>query len=187
MGPDIPRNDGSQEPTSLLRWWTQESYNHHKSSVTDRKKSHVQAMMKFIKEKWSHMSPDACQTLTKGEQKYLTLRNKRFSEKTRISMHRMHRTNLKTMSSVRSNGQKTVKKVVKEINIVGRIANRTRSSSDNGRPLELTLCLLLCCLMRTKCLTKPTKRVLIKEMETHLKPEDYYYVHVWRLCVRHVF
>ena len=131
MGPDIPRNDGSQEPTSLLRWWTQESYNHHKSSVTDRKKS--MAMMKFIKEKWSHMSPDACQTLTKGEQKYLTLRNKRFSEKTRISMHRMHRTNLKTMS-FRSNGQKTVKKIVKEINIVGRtlqIARDRRLTTDD--------------------------------------------------------
>jgi len=32
----------------------------------------------------------------------------------------IHRTNLKTMSSVRSKGQETVKKVVKEINVVGR-------------------------------------------------------------------
>ena len=92
---------------------THESYNHHESSqsITDRKKSHAQVMMKFIKEKGC--LPNTAEFCDKSTHA------KRFSEKTRMS-NSIHRTNLKTMSSVRSKGQETVKKVVKEINVVGR-------------------------------------------------------------------
>ena len=180
---------------------THESYNHHElsQSTTDRKECHVQAMMKFIEEKGSPMSPDACQTLhnfvtkelmptdirddilnalTKGEQKYLTLRNERFSEKTTRISNSIHRTNLKSMSSVRSKGQKTVKKVVKKINIVGKtleIARDRGLTTDDLLNYEIVPSALL--FDEDQMMTKLTKSVLIKEMETHLKPEDYNYDH----------
>ena len=182
---------------------THDSYHHHESSqsTTYHKEAHVQAMvgLQFIEEKGSPMSRDACETLqnfvtkelmstdirneilnavSKGKEKYLSLRKNRFLTKTQRITNSIHRTNLKTMNTARSKAQNTVKKVVKEINIVGRTLEIVR---DRGLTTED---LLKCDVVPSPLLfdedgmmTKPTKSVLVKEMETHIEPEDYNYDH----------
>lgn len=113
---------------------------------------------------------DIMKTLSKGEQKYLILRNERFFKKT--TRKSIHRTNLKTMSTARSKGQDTVKKVVKQVNIVGRtleIARERVLTTEDLLKYDVVPSLLF---DYDGMMTKPIKSVLVKEMETHLEPED---------------
>ena len=180
---------------------THESHQHHHESsqkTIDRKEDHIQDMLRFIEEKGSPLSPDACQTLqnfvtkelmpldirkdilnaiSKGEQKYLDFRKSRLYEKsTRISAT-IHRTNLKTMNSAKSKGTNPAKKL-KETNIIGRnieIARDRGLSTDDLLMYDIAPSPLL--FDDDGMMTKPTKSVLIRELETCLKPEDYRYEH----------
>ena len=179
---------------------THKSYHHHESSqtTTDHKEGQIQAVMKFIEEKGSPLSPDACETLQnfvtkelmpsdirddilnalqRGEQKYLLLRSSRFSEKTTRISASIHRTNLKTMTSARSTRQNPDKKA-KQINIVGRtveIVCDRGLTTDDLLKYDIAPSPLL--FDDDGMMTKPTKSILVKELETHLKPEDYRYHH----------
>lgn len=180
---------------------THESYQHHESSqsTTDRNEAHVQAMVKFIEEKGSPMSPNASETLqnfvtkelmpsdiredilnalSKGKEKYLSFRKERFLMKTHSINSTIHRLNLRTMNTARSKPQKTVKKAVKEINIVGRtleIARDRGLTTEDLLKYDVVPSPLL--FDEDGMMTKPNKSVLVKEMEMHLKPEDYNYNH----------
>ena len=104
---------------------THESYHHHEASqsTTDRKEAHVQAMVQFIEERGSPMSRDACETLqnfatnelmstdirndilnavSKGKEKYMSVRKDRFLTKTQRITNSIYRMNLKTMNTVRN-------------------------------------------------------------------------------------
>ena len=180
---------------------THETYTHHQSSqvTTDRKEAHLQEMMRFIEEKGSPLSVGTSPTLqnfatkelmsdnirndmlnayTKGKEKYLTFRKERFLQKTTRISNTIHRANLKTMKTVRNKPQKTIKKTVKEMNIAERnieIARERGLSTTDLLNYDVVPSPVL--FDYEGLITKPAKSQLVKELEVHLKPEDYSYSH----------
>ena len=180
---------------------THESHQHHHESsqkTIDRKEDHIQAMLRFIEEKGSPFSPDASQTLqnfvtkeimppcirndilnaiSRGEEKYLEMRKSRLYDKTTRISATIHRINLKTMRSTK-NKETNKAKSIKETNIIERaieIARDRGLSTDDLLTYDLAPSPLL--FHDDGSMTKPTKSVLIRKLETCLKPEDYSYGH----------
>ena len=180
---------------------THETYNHHESSqsTTDRKKTQIQRMMRFIDEKGSPLAARASTTLqnfvtkeimsedirndilnafTKGKEKYLTFRKERLLEKTTRISNTIHRENLRTMKNIRNKPQKTIRSTVKEMNIAERnieIARERGLTTKDSLQYDVVPSPVL--FNDEGLMTKPAKSQLIKELETHLKPEDYNYRH----------
>lgn len=178
-----------------------ESHNHHESSkaTTDRKESKSQAMIKFIEEKGSPLNENASKILQnfatkevmtmeirndvlnvfdKGKEKYQTLRSKRFVEKTSGICETINRMNLKTMKTIREKPKPTMRQAVKEMNIAGKnieIARDRGLTTEDLLKYDVTPSPTL--FTADGMMTSPQKSQLIKELETHLKPEDYNYKH----------
>ena len=105
-------------------------------------------------------------------------RQERFIDKTTRLSAVIHRSNLKSMKTIRSKPQKTIKKTIKELNIADKNIEIAR---DRGVTTET---LLLYDVVPSPLLfdeeglmTKPDKSQLLKELETSLKPDDYGYKH----------
>lgn len=180
---------------------THETYSHHESSqaTTKRKEGHIQEMMRFIEEKGSPLSLDASKTLqnfvtkevmsddiktdmlnafSKGKEKYLNFRKERFVTKTERISSTIHRTNLKTMKTLRKKPQKTTKTTVKEMNIAERnieIARERGLTTDDLLKYDVVPSPVL--FDDAGMMTKPAKSKLLMELETHLKPEELTYSH----------
>lgn len=180
---------------------TQESCSHHESSLssTTKKERHIQAMMAFIEEKGSPLSPEAPATLhnfvtkeimdkdirhdmlnayEKGKEKYLEFRHQRFEQKSTRLSDRIHRTNLKTMQSIRQKPQQTTKTVVREMIIMEKTVEIARDRGFTTEDLLKYDVASSPLLFNTDgSMTKPSKSDLLKELEANLKPDDYRYAH----------
>ncbi len=169
-----------------------EMCSHHESlqATTDRKETHIQAMMTHIEEIGSPLSSqDASKTLANlvtkevmpedikndmlnafagRSKKYLVFRKERFIEKATHIGNTIHCTHLRTMNAIRTKPQKTNKTTVKERNIA-------ESNIDIARGVGLTTEELLKYDVAPSTvmfddggiMTKPGKTLLIKELETH--------------------
>ena len=108
----------------------------------------------------------------------MKFRLKRFVQKSTRLSECIHRTNLKTMQSIRNKPQKTIKKAVKELNIVEKTIEiaRDRGLTTNDL-LKFDVAPSPLLFNNDGMMTSPAKSQLLKELETHLKPEDYAYRH----------
>ncbi len=119
---------------------TDEAYSHHESShAVTIQEAHIQAVIEFMEEKGSPLSDqtpcilhnfvtkevmtedirnDVLNAFVRGKEKYLSFRPTRFIQKSIRLSESIHRTNLKTMDAIRHKSQKTIKKTVREMNIV---------------------------------------------------------------------
>ena len=67
-----------------------------------------------------NIGSDMLKVFTKGKEKYLSSRSDRFTKKTTRISNVIHRSNLKTMKTIRSKPEKTIKKTMKQMNIAER-------------------------------------------------------------------
>ena len=120
---------------------------------------------------------DILNAVSRGEEKYLEMRRSRLYDKTTRISATIHRINLKTMRSTK-NKETSQAKSIKETNIIERTIEIARDhglSTDDLLTYDLAPSPLL--FDDDGSMTKPTKSVLIRELETCLKHEDYSYGH----------
>ena len=119
---------------------TSEAWHHHESSpsITNKQEGHVQDMMKFIEERGSPPSAncetelhnfvtkqmmtaeighDVLNASEKGQSKYQTFHRERIVDKTVKLNNTIHRENLKTMKYIKDKPKKTVKTVIRAMNM----------------------------------------------------------------------
>ena len=180
---------------------THESCSHHESSpaITNRKESHVQAMIDFIEDKGSPLSVTASCTLqnfvtkeimsedirndmlkafSKGKELYLTFRLQKFVQKTTRLAESIKRTNLRTMSTIRDKPKKTIKKAVKEMNIAEKTIDIARDrglTTEDLLKFDVSPSPLL--FSEDGMMTSTDKSQLLRELETNLTTGDYNYAH----------
>ena len=180
---------------------TSEAWHHHESSpsITNKQEGHVQDMMKFIEERGSPLSAncptelhnfvtkqmmtaeirhDVLNASEKRQSKYKTFHRERIVDKTVKLNDTIHRENLKTMKSIKDKPKKTVKTVIRAMNMTDKSVEVARDrglATDDLLKYDLVPSPLL--FGEDGLMTKLEKSQLVRELEEALKPEDYSYKH----------
>ena len=178
---------------------TSEAINHHESSelFTKRKEKHIQAMMKYIEKRGSPFSvesptqlhnfvtkevmtdeikTDLLQSTQKGKEKYKEFHTERFLKKITQLRDTIHRSNLKTMAKVNEKPKKTTKTVKQTMSLTQKsieVARDRGLSSEELLSYDIVQSPVL--FDEEGLMTKPDKSSLIRELEAHLKKEEYNY------------
>ena len=113
----------------------------------------------------------------KGEERYLEFRKESLIKKTAKLSSTIHRSNLKTMKTIHKRQHKTIISTVREMDIAERNIDIAREPGLRTEDLKYDVVPSPVLFDDAGMMTKPTKSLLIKELETNLKPEDYNYKH----------
>ena len=178
---------------------TSEAINHHESSetFTKRKEKHIQKMMKYIEMRGSPFSvespnqlhnfvtkevmsdvikTDLLQSAQRGKEKFQEFHTERFLEKSAQLRDTLHRSNLKTMAKLKEKPKKAAKTVKQTMSLTQKLIEVARDrglSSDELLSYDIVPSPVL--FDEEGLMTKPDKSSLIRELETHLKKEEYNY------------